>query len=422
MFCDLCGQRTSPGVCQHCGQINGVLATPTIPEASSPGSLTPKAGDFQQETQLHLPPPGDQPPIPARSETLRQEHARRLAPRLLTALTMLAVVAASVWLLVQGRADPDLAAPLPRPSASSHSATPSTPDEPASPTTPDTEVTATVPPVEAPPPVVETVTVTAAPATALPSTAASVAAPSSASGPIGHDEAVASVHLYLATAAGNPRAGWDLLTTARQSREDWASYESYWGGLSSARASDVVFDAAKQKVQFTLHTTSASGRQEAATAGWWVARQDGLVRVDVAGGSGGQQVAAEEALEAYRRLGLADLRYDERWVLVLSAKYPGSSDPLQTAANGSNTFYFSDILTFHEDLVQRLYDVNVKMLRTADWGKQGGRDLWFTVADPGGLTSAAEAEAWCAARFPELSGEVLQNQCLPRRMRAPHHS
>lgn len=131
--------------------------------------------------------------------------------------------------------------------------------------------------------------------------------------------------------------------------------------------------------------------------------------------------------EAEAELRLAELRAqalplvtDGRWVAILAAKAPGMTDPLQVAANGTHTFYLFDILAEHEALRDRLPTSNVLALRRADFGLQGS-DLWITVADPGGFSSADDVMAWCAIAFPELSGDELANQCLPQRLTPPHN-
>lgn len=128
---------------------------------------------------------------------------------------------------------------------------------------------------------------------------------------------------------------------------------------------------------------------------------------------------AARGLEDYRQASKSGLVLDERWVAELSAKSAGIYDARQVAKNGTHTFYLDDILAMHEEMVERFAGVNVLLLERSDWGKQG-IPLWFTIADPGGLTSKEDVEAWCAASFPELSGPDLANQCTPRQLKAPY--
>lgn len=248
------------------------------------------------------------------------------------------------------------------------------------------------------------------------------AAPEPASGETMTSEtAIRGVERYFATVAGNPTAGWQLLTPRRQQIEDEAAYHDFWGQVSSATVSGCSFDPGTSSIECDLTTTTAAAKSSTTSTRLWLAEEAGVVRIDVAGGEGEDQLAAEEELERLRQRSLAGLALDGRWIVELSAKRPGITDPLQVAANGSHTFYLTDILAVHDDLVQRMPDVDVLQLRRADWGKQG-RDLWFTIADPGGLASKEGAEAWCAQRFPELAGEELANQCVPRELRPPYSS
>ncbi|SHI85938.1 hypothetical protein SAMN02745244_01218 [Tessaracoccus bendigoensis DSM 12906] len=244
-----------------------------------------------------------------------------------------------------------------------------------------------------------------------------VARPPSAEG-LNEETAVAALNRYLSVVAGDPDAGWEYLTPRRQAVEDWASFSEFWASVSSASVTGCRFDSVLGTLNCDLTTVDPAGKVATSESRFWLTEDNGTVRIDVAGGGGADQVQAEDRLEAYRRQWLP-LTYDERWVAELSAKRPGISDPLQVAANGTHVFYFTDILAMHEDLAARFPDVPVMMLRREDWGKQG-RDLWHSVADPGGLYSREDAEAWCAAMFPELSGDVLLNQCTPRKVTAPH--
>lgn len=324
---------------------------------------------------------------------------------------------AALWLL--GGEGDDVAAPAP--------VTPvATTEEPTEEPRPEqtTPAPAAPSPTEvAPEPVVETVFVTAQPEPSTPQPVRTVvvtAAPPADGERISVADAAAGLNHYLATVAGDPGAGWELLTYRRQAVEDWDSYQEFWSSIASARVSNCTVDEQVGRAQCTIHTTTKSGKSNSAKTALWVTREDGVVKIDVAGGGNPAHLDAEARLESYRADDLPWLSHDGRWVLVLSAKRPGITDELQTAANGTHTFYFPDILAEYESLASRLYDVDVLMLRTADFGKQGGTDLWFTVADPGGLNSEEDAKAWCAAAFPELSGKALSNQCLPRKMTAPH--
>lgn len=238
-----------------------------------------------------------------------------------------------------------------------------------------------------------------------------------ATGALDADAAVDYMNSYLREVAGDPAAGWSHLTQRRQQIEDRDAYFQYWAGVASASVTDCSFDGGVGSLSCRLATVDAAGASASSDARFWLTEDAGRILIDVAGGGGADQIEAEQQFERYREQSLP-LTYDERWVVELSAKRPGISDPLQVAANGSHVFYLTDIVAVHENLVSRFPGTSVLALRRADWGRQG-RDLWQSVADPGNLTSEADAEAWCAASFPELSGDVLDNQCTPRQMTAP---
>lgn len=379
MTCPSCGAQTSGSRCAGCGA--------TLPVASTQGFVDPYGGvDWDAF---------DETPAANRPATKPTGGPRPLA---ITALVVscLAVVAVGVvaWLLLGRGWSPFAATPAPYVTATEELSSDDTepeidsPEEPSA--APEVTVYATV--TAAPQPTVEELT---------------------------EPEATAGVQRYFSVVAGNPSAGWELLTQRRQQIEDEAAYREFWGGVSAASVSGCVVGPAAGAIACDLTTVSSDGTSSTSSTRLWLAKEDGQVKIDVAGGQNPEQLAAEERLEQYRQQSLAQLRLDGRWIVELSAKRPGISDPLQIAANGTHTFYFTDILALHESLEQRLPDVDVLLLRRADWGKQG-RDLWFTIADPGGLGSKESAQAWCAGRFPELSGEALANQCTPRELLPPY--
>lgn len=136
-------------------------------------------------------------------------------------------------------------------------------------------------------------------------------------------------------------------------------------------------------------------------------------------------LAALQALQDLYRADQARLRLDGRWVVQLSSKWKGISDPTQTAANGGHTFQRADILAQHQQL--RAAFPGVMLLQSTDMGRQlsypakpAGEPLWVTVSDLGSTTNQSQAESWCRSAFPGLSGDALRNVCLPRQAVAPH--
>ncbi|MEU8261545.1 hypothetical protein AB0C02_13110 [Micromonospora sp. NPDC048999] len=133
----------------------------------------------------------------------------------------------------------------------------------------------------------------------------------------------------------------------------------------------------------------------------------------------------EDALSSLRRLNLQDLSgisLDGTYAAQLASKTVGIVDVKQTAANGSHTFYATDILEEHLRLREKFDgDASVVLLLSTDYGRQqlyDGQPLWITFA----LLSAPSKEVvaqWCAGRFPDLTGSDLENRCVPRRLNPP---
>ena len=137
---------------------------------------------------------------------------------------------------------------------------------------------------------------------------------------------------------------------------------------------------------------------------------------------------AEEAalaeLQARRAESLNRVVLDGRWVAQVASKSVGITDPLQTAANGTNTFYAVDIL-IESQAASATASVPwaVYLLQGTDFGKRSvgpdGRPYWVTLVDEG-FSSDAEVEAWCASTFSTLTPEQLANACAARTLAPPH--
>ncbi len=134
----------------------------------------------------------------------------------------------------------------------------------------------------------------------------------------------------------------------------------------------------------------------------------------------------EEALlqlAAARSDSLADLVFDERWIAQVASKYVGITDPLQTAANGTHTFYAVDILAEVRAAEAAAGSAPVLVLQSTDFGRisyaPNGEPYWITLVD-GGFAGADAIVAWCANAFPQLNAEQLANACAARTMTAPH--
>jgi hypothetical protein len=102
----------------------------------------------------------------------------------------------------------------------------------------------------------------------------------------------------------------------------------------------------------------------------------------------------------------------------------GITDPLQTAQNGTHTFYAADILAESNTARMLVNDYSsVLVLQSGDFGKRStdknGQPYWVTLGDIG-FSSSDEVEFWCQRSHPTISGEALANACAPRTLSPPH--
>jgi hypothetical protein len=129
-------------------------------------------------------------------------------------------------------------------------------------------------------------------------------------------------------------------------------------------------------------------------------------------------------LQAIRDESVARVPLDGRWVAQVASKSVGITDPLQTAANGTHTFYATDILAEVQNLQATVgSSANLYLVWGTDFGKRStaadGSPYWTTLADAG-LASQDDVTAWCAATFPSLSADQLADQCAARQLNPPH--
>lgn len=134
-------------------------------------------------------------------------------------------------------------------------------------------------------------------------------------------------------------------------------------------------------------------------------------------------VTAADQLGDLRDQSLGQLVTDDSWALSLSAKQDGTRDERQTTHSGSHVFRLQDILELHDDL-DSIYSgyTSVYLLKAEDLGSTKGPDgdkIWMTIVDPGGLSSRADAQAWCDSEFSWLTGDDLTNTCYPRQLTSP---
>lgn len=135
------------------------------------------------------------------------------------------------------------------------------------------------------------------------------------------------------------------------------------------------------------------------------------------------EAAALDQLAAYANQFDSIIPKNGQWVAQLSSKYLGVSDPLLTAANGTHTFYATDILAEFEQIAQDVTSVQVVLMDSRDYGKQqliDGKNLWVTFGLSDYFTSEDDVLAWCEEEFWYLEGRERLNVCMPGRLKPPN--
>ncbi len=139
--------------------------------------------------------------------------------------------------------------------------------------------------------------------------------------------------------------------------------------------------------------------------------------------TGMSQAQALAALTAARTAGLSAMGVPRaQWILQLSSKADGTTDKLQKTQSGSHTFHLPDIYAQYLDLQRQLRPkgVDVYMLQSSDFGRQfTGPTYWTVVATPGSITDLNSGNGACQKLFPQLTGALLLDTCLPRQYSAP---
>jgi hypothetical protein len=130
--------------------------------------------------------------------------------------------------------------------------------------------------------------------------------------------------------------------------------------------------------------------------------------------------AALGELERLRSQDLQSVSLQGQWAAQIASKVPEIVDPKQTTQSGSHLFTAADILAEHLSL--RNGDnlgATVILLKSIDYGKRqtyAGQPLWVTFAE-GSFSGSADVLSWCSRRFPDLSGDILTNACVPRQLK-----
>lgn len=139
-------------------------------------------------------------------------------------------------------------------------------------------------------------------------------------------------------------------------------------------------------------------------------------------GTAAVDAAATAELEALRENGLRAHPPTGQWVAQLSAKSVGTTDPVQTASNGSSTFYAADILAQSREIASGVAGGDVFVLRTADFGDglldARGNPYWVTLA-AGPFGDAGDVRTWCDSMFSTTPADVRGNVCLPKQLTPP---
>lgn len=136
-----------------------------------------------------------------------------------------------------------------------------------------------------------------------------------------------------------------------------------------------------------------------------------------------EQQALDE-LGALRAQSLAGLDLDGRWVAQVASKSVGITDPMQTAENGTHTFYAVDILAESQAAREVVADPSqLLVLQSIDFGKisttSAGLPYWVTLVDAG-FGSSDDVQAWCSRTYSDLSPAELANACAARTLTPPH--
>ena len=138
-----------------------------------------------------------------------------------------------------------------------------------------------------------------------------------------------------------------------------------------------------------------------------------------ADGTAAAAAAAQTELEDLREAGLAAHPPQGQWVAQLAAKSIGTTDPGQTAANGSSTFYAADILAQSRAIAAGVAGGDVFVLRSTDVGTASvdarGNPFWLTLA-AGPFADADDVRTWCDSVFAATPAPERANACLPKQL------
>lgn len=103
-----------------------------------------------------------------------------------------------------------------------------------------------------------------------------------------------------------------------------------------------------------------------------------------------------------------------QWVVNLSSKQSGTSDPLQQTHSGTHVFFSQDIWDQYVDLKSKFSgQAPVYLLKKSDFStKSDASQFWVIVATPSSVYDKSSAKAWCAMAYPQYSGTTLDDFCM----------
>lgn len=231
---------------------------------------------------------------------------------------------------------------------------------------------------------------------------------------------------YYEACMKDPDLAWEMMSDSMHSSTTYSEFVDWWNSVDSYEFtnfdySEISEDSGYAIVDITVKLDSGE-TQTLSDYYFWLTRCEKQICLDAQGNPDSEyQIDAEARLEQYRQEDAAYWSTNGEWVAVLSTKNRGITDERQYAENGTHTFFDSDILAIHEDLVDQFdgFGVNVLLVKTTDFGKQpkDGTVYWRTMAT--GFSSEEDVQNWCNSTFSG-SQEDIDNSCLARQLVDPY--
>lgn len=231
---------------------------------------------------------------------------------------------------------------------------------------------------------------------------------------------------YYETCMSDPELAWEMMSDSMHASTTYSEFVEWWNTVESYdfenfNYSEISSDSGYATVDIVV-TLDSGETQTLSDYYFWLTQCQKQICLDAQGNPDSEyQINAEARLEKYRQEDSAYWSTNGDWVAVLSTKNRGITDEKQYAENGTHTFFDSDILAIHEDLVDRFDGggINVLLVKTTDFGKQpkDGTVYWRTMAT--GFSSEEDVQSWCNSTFSG-SQEDIDNSCLARQLVDPY--